>query len=386
MRTERQILYDVAAVSVAVAVGAVTLWGSPTPVVRQHHGATAVVLLALAVSLWWRRRAPLATVWLTVTATGLATAVEVAVPGTILRTGADLNAVPWLPPTAPFAAYAALAFANRARAAVPPVAVLIGLSAVPWAQSGALGSRNLAFTASAALLGTYVATAERERHMIAERALAEQRSRLATEMHDVVSHRVSLIVLQAGALEVTATDEATRKAAEEVRANGWQALAELREVVRLLHAPSHGEEGGVVERPDARVPAPDLAELVAASESVGVRVDLVQDGQPIHTSPVIGRTAYRIVQEALTNVRKHAHGAQARVHVRYRPDGLRLTIDNTASPNPGDPGLSDAGGGHGLEGLRRRITLVGGTIHTGPRPDGGFRVDAALPASPERPR
>jgi signal transduction histidine kinase len=200
-------------------------------------------------------------------------------------------------------------------------------------------------------------------------------------MHDVVTHRMSLIVLQAGALQVTAGDELTRRAAEDVRVNGCQALAELRDLVRVLHDPAAG--GGAHEA-EAQASGPDLAPLVAASESVGMHVDLVEHGNPARTSPVIGRTAHRVVQEALTNVRKHAPGARARVHVHYHTDGMRLVVDNTTPARPIDPALSATGGGTGLAGLHRRVDLVGGVLHTGPTPEGGFRVEATLPASPER--
>ena len=162
--------------------------------------------------------------------------------------------------------------------------------------------------------------AEREQHLLAEQARTEERARLAGEMHDVVTHRVSLMVLQAGALRMTAPDEATRQAAEELRAAGCQALDELRDLVGILRtAPDGGE-----------VPStPGLAALVEESVKVGTPAELVEDGDPALASPVVGRTVYRIVRESLTNVRKHAPGTRVTVRVSYGPSQLRLTIRNT---------------------------------------------------------
>ncbi|HEV2777971.1 MAG TPA: histidine kinase [Actinophytocola sp.] len=202
-----------------------------------------------------------------------------------------------------------------------------------------------------------------------ERAEAEERVRLAGEMHDVVTHRVSLMVLHAGALGMSAPDEPTRAAAETVRVAGREALNELRDLVGVLR---NGQTGSRVP-PDA---APDLSTLVAEWRAAGLPVDLTEDGNPACTSPAVGRTAYRIVQESLTNIGTHAPGAGATVRVRYGGDRVRLTIRNT----PGTMTVNSGQSGSGLLGLRQRVELVGGTLHAGPTPDGGFEVDATLPA------
>jgi signal transduction histidine kinase len=191
-------------------------------------------------------------------------------------------------------------------------------------------------------------------------------------MHDVVTHRVSLMVLQAGALRITAPDEPTRQAAEDLRAAGCQALDELRDLVGILRADPEGDES----------PGGDLATLVAESTSVGIQAELVETGDPALASPVVSRTAYRIVREALTNVRKHAPESRVTVRVDYRGEGVRLSVRNTppAGSALGHNALAETGSGLGLAGLRQRIELVGGTLHAGPSPDGGFRVEATLPA------
>jgi signal transduction histidine kinase len=194
-----------------------------------------------------------------------------------------------------------------------------------------------------------------------------------------VTHRVSLMVLQAGALRMTAPDEATRQAAEELRAAGCQALDELRDLVGILRtAPDGGE-----------VPStPGLAALVAESVKVGTPAELVEDGDPALASPVVGRTVYRIVRESLTNVRKHAPGTRVTIRVSYGPSQLRLTVRNTppgqavdASGRPVDASrLAGTGSGLGIAQLRQRVELVQGTLRAGPAPDGGFCVEATLPA------
>ena len=214
--------------------------------------------------------------------------------------------------------------------------------------------------------------AERERYLLAEQARTEERARLAGEMHDVVTHRVSLMVLQAGALRMTAPDETTRQAAEDLRVTGCQALDELRDLVGILRAHPDGDES----------PSTDgLAALVAESVSVGTPAELTEEGDPALASPLVGRTAYRIVREALTNVRKHAPGARVTVHVSYGDAQIRLVVRNTPAPSAVDrSGLAATGSGLGLANLRQRVELVHGTLAAGPSPDGGFCLEATLPA------
>jgi signal transduction histidine kinase len=246
--------------------------------------------------------------------------------------------------------------------------------------------------------------AEREQYLLAEQARADERARLAAEMHDVVTHRVSLMVLQAGALSVTAKDEPTRRAAEELRAAGCQALDELRDLVGILHTSSDGDQA-----PGAA----GLAALAAESTAVGTPAELTEEGDPALASPVVGRTVYRIVREALTNVRKHAPGAHVLVRISYGESQVQLTVTNApAAARPGSgPGANGAGPAHGLgtaangsgpaagvdlaavgsdlaatgsglglASLRQRVEVVHGTLRAGRTPDGGFRVEATLPA------
>lgn len=296
---------------------------------------------------------------------------------------------PTVPTATPLVAYNLIWLLDRRRAWV-----LVGIFAVlatrPWDPTWAVTPFGLLNTAVPALIAMYVQArqrlvrslrdraerAEREQELLAEHARAEERGRLAAEMHDVVSHRLSLMVLQASALRVSTTDAAARDAAEELRASGCQALEELRDLVGVLRDKSHEPAEG---SSDAAWP-PDLSTLADESESVGIPVEMTVDGDEKRVAPVVARTVYRVIQEALTNVRKHAPGARVRVDVRYGGDRVRLSVRNTAGPAERETGLRGTGSGTGLLGLRQRVELVRGSLQTGSTSDGGFEVSAILPA------
>ncbi|MFD8495482.1 sensor histidine kinase [Amycolatopsis sp. NPDC059657] len=219
--------------------------------------------------------------------------------------------------------------------------------------------------------------AEREQHLLAEQARAEERRRLAGEMHDVVTHRLSLMVLHAGALTVSSKEPSVREAAEGIRSEGTRALDELRDLVGVLRGT---EQDTGTAQAAAVVDLPDPATLAAESESVGIPVRLSVDGDGNGLSPTVARTAYRVVQEALTNVRKHAPGSEVDLALRYRPDGLDIEVRNSPPRGAPDPVLAGSGSGAGLSGLRQRVELIGGTLRAGPVISGGFEVSAILPA------
>ncbi|MGW0478006.1 sensor histidine kinase [Nonomuraea sp. NPDC003214] len=212
---------------------------------------------------------------------------------------------------------------------------------------------------------------EREQVMRAEQARAQERARIAREMHDVVAHRVSLMVLHAGALEVGAADERTTGAAAMIGDIGREALTNLREILGVLRGPA---------QPPALAPQPtldDLDRLLDQSRALGITIGRHAHGEARQLAATVERTAYRVVQEALTNVHKHAADARTDVHIRYLPAELRVEVRN--EPPPG-PGRTLPGAGWGLVGLRERVELLGGTLHAGRRDDGGFDVIAAIPA------
>jgi signal transduction histidine kinase len=208
----------------------------------------------------------------------------------------------------------------------------------------------------------------------AERAVADERARMARELHDIVSHNLSVVVLQAaGAQAAGGTD--TRPTLEKIERSGRQALVEMRRLLGVLREP--GE-------PAALSPQPGVAELAALVEGVraaGLPVVLAIDGDPDQLPAAADISAYRIVQEALTNVLRHAGHASAQVGVRCGADEVLIEVtDDGAGPQAAGPA-----GGHGLAGMRERVALFGGELVAGPRPDGGFAVRARLPLS-EQPR
>jgi signal transduction histidine kinase len=221
--------------------------------------------------------------------------------------------------------------------------------------------------------------AEREQVLLSERARTEERRRLAEEMHDVVTHQLSLMVLNAGALGMSSAEPPVRKAAEDIRHNGTQALNELRDLIGVLR---DGNGDPVPVTATMRVEGAVHPEgLAAESTSVGVPVvELDVTGGPDDVSPTVARTAYRVVQEALTNVRKHAPGAEVRIKVHYLPDRVSIRVLNSAPRGVADPVLVGSGSGSGLAALEQRVELVGGRLTTGHTVAGGFQVDARLPA------
>jgi signal transduction histidine kinase len=216
---------------------------------------------------------------------------------------------------------------------------------------------------------------ERERDAKAREAVVEERARIARELHDVVAHAISVIVLQArGGRRMLADDpEDTRRALDAIEHAGEQALAEMRRLLEVLRRAD--------EEPE-RAPRPSLSridQLVAELTATGLPVDVTVEGEQFPLSPGVDVTAYRIVQEGLTNALKHAGPARAHVVLRYSPGELELEIvdDGAGSGNGG-------GSGHGLAGIRERVAVYGGELESGRRPEGGYALRARLPLGSAR--
>ncbi len=208
----------------------------------------------------------------------------------------------------------------------------------------------------------------RERELVAERAVAEERVRIAQELHDVVAHNVSLIVVQAQALGATAGDPAVRGSTDVIADLGRRTMVEMHRTLRLLRAR---------EDPPEFAPHPglgDLEGLLERSRAAGLPVELAVEGPPRRLAQSIDLSAFRIVQEALTNVVKHAGRAPTSVTITYGPRALELAIVDRGSGAP-----APAGDGHGLIGMRERAALFGGTLFAGRRAGDGFEVRASLP-------
>jgi signal transduction histidine kinase len=212
---------------------------------------------------------------------------------------------------------------------------------------------------------------EQAREELARRAVTEERLRIARELHDVVAHSMSIIAVQSGVgvhVLDSRPDEA-RKALEAVEATSRQALVEMRRLLGVLRQEA--------ETRGSLAPAPGLAEvetLAAEVAKAGVRVEVRIEGTPAELPAGLDLSAYRIIQEALTNVVRHAAPATARVAVRHSPGQVALEVVDDGR-GPWDHGH----GGHGIAGMRERAALYGGTLEAGPLPGGGFRVAATLP-------
>ncbi|WP_192582853.1 sensor histidine kinase [Streptomyces triticiradicis] len=360
---------DALVVAVAAADAAVALWdgGGASPV------TVVLAVLACAV-LVVRRRFPLAVFLLTL-------------PATLV-----LDLV-----FAPFAALFTLAERARGRRSPTLCALLFALAAVlPWPPGEVFsGERTwtavnffytLATAASPVLLGQLVQARrdlrrrlaeieevrEHERLLHAQRVLARERAQLAREMHDVVSHQVSLIAVQAGALQVAAKDPGTREGARTIRALSVDTLDELRHMVALLRV-----SGG---RATELTPQPTLTDLDRLVAAGGIEAELT-GALPADLGAPAQRAVYRCVQEALTNIRKHAPGATAAVRLWHGPDACGVTVTNAPATRPV---LPLPGSGHGLTGLRERAETLGGVLEAGPAADGGYRVRMRIPYGTRR--
>ena len=325
--------------------------------------------MAGSIALWWRRRAPVV-----VTLVGLAVFAITLMP------------VPQ--------AVGLFTLAVRRRDRV--LALMTAVSAVAFAYGTSEGTDNswpaLVFvgalesgfcTAAGAYIGARVDLvaslrdradrAEAERELRAEQARLGERSRIAQEMHDVLAHKVSLIALHAGALEVTedAGAEAVKRTAGLIRTTAREAMEDLRDVLGVLRATDVGDVNELTPQPRLA----DIERIVDASRAAGVKVDLTMNvGEPPDS---VARTAYRVVQEGLTNVHKHARGAATAVSLNGNPQhGISIEVVNQ---RPVSVATLLPGSGAGLVGLRERIALLGGTMQSGACAEGGWRLAAWLP-------
>jgi signal transduction histidine kinase len=213
---------------------------------------------------------------------------------------------------------------------------------------------------------------EREREEQARIAVAEERARIARELHDIVGHSVSVMTVQAAGVRslLRPEQEREREALEIIEQTGREALAEMRRLVGVLRRPEEGP---------ALAPQPSLEhveKLVSQARESGLPVKLRVEGDPVQLPAGVDLTAYRLVQEGLTNAIKHARAENAEVIVRYGDGQVELTVS--------DDGAGDGDGvkgGNGLVGMRERVSVYGGELDAGPRPEGGFRLHATLPVT-----
>ncbi|MEU6466968.1 sensor histidine kinase [Streptomyces sp. NPDC046976] len=262
------------------------------------------------------------------------------------------------------------------------VAIVV-FQTVPFALAWVLGDSMRTRRAYFAQLEERAARLEKERAAQSKVAVAAERARIARELHDVVAHNVSVMVVQAdgAAYVLDAAPDQARKALETISSTGRQALAEMRRLLGVLRTGEHQESGEYVPQPDVE----QIDELIEQCRRSGLPVDFKVEGTPRPLPSGVELTAYRIVQEALTNTRKHGGpNTGASVRLVYFDDGLGLLVEDDGKGAPQE--LYEEGGadgrGHGLIGMRERVGMVGGTLDAGPRPGGGFRISALLPLKP----
>jgi signal transduction histidine kinase len=364
-------------------------------------GVAVVLVLATTLPLVWRRRRPLAVGF----ATGLATAVygfahypDLAMPIAIGGVVGMYSVAAWGGRRAALLAGGVAVVVLAVVMTLPRAdADVVDAAFVSLSLAGAwvLGDRARVQRALAAELQERAVRLERDRDEDARRAVASERARIARELHDVVAHHVSMMVVQAEAGPVAVATEPARAAGafEAIAATGRQALVEMRRLLGVLR--------GDGDQAPSLAPQPGLAEVPSLVEQVGragLRVELVVEGAQVPLPAGVDLSAYRIVQEALTNAVKHGGPGRARVLVRYGEDALRLQVHNeaadppaarngveppSAAAGPFRPAASPLGDRQvrrsGLVGMRERVHLFGGELHAGPGPDGGFTVDARLP-------
>ncbi|MFE1177578.1 sensor histidine kinase [Streptomyces sp. NPDC058773] len=244
----------------------------------------------------------------------------------------------------------------------------------PWAQELLVIAWVVAVVALSELVRVRrerLAEAAAERAAAERRRADEERLRIARELHDVLAHSISVINVQAGVgLALLDSDpEQARSALTTIKDASKEALGEVRQVLGALRTPGDAP----------RSPAPGLdrlPELTEQARSAGLTVDVTTEGTPATLPPGTDLAAFRIVQEALTNVVRHSGSRTARVLLRHTPGALEIRVDDDG---PATAGAGEPGGGNGLVGMRERAAALGGTVEAGPRPDGGFRVRARIP-------
>ena len=362
----------------AVSLGALflspELHDNPDPLSATQIAVDVLAGVLACVSLWWRRRWP---VGVAVVCLVLGMVSSSATPAGLLALSSLAVHRParptvvvtllWIPSVLVFAVYSPTTGPVSVVAFVMPLA----LAASGWGMF-IRARRQLLLS-----LRDRAVRAEADQELHEEQARVGERTRIAREMHDVLAHRISLIALHAGGLEVRPDlpPDQVQETAALLRATARQALEELRSVIGLLRENPGHEPAPVNPQPTLR----DISRLVEETRSAGTQIDFEMHVVGIEDLPApLGRDAYRIVQEALTNIGKHAYGTAARVRVTGAPDnGLHISVRNRQSvPAHTTPTLP--GSGAGLLGLQERVALAQGTLVLGPDGSGDFVVEAEL--------
>lgn len=348
--------------------------------------AATGLVVAIGAGIWWRRRAPVAA--------AVAIAGAVGLYELVLQQATVVLVAPLLLAFYSIGAYAPL---GRAALGLALALTMTFLSFLDESRTLSDWMENVVFAGlitgsvwaggvmvrisrgRAAQLADLATQLEREREEKARLAVAAERIRIARELHDVVAHSISVIAVQAGAGRHTlqADPQRTHEAFQAIESTARQALVEMRRLLGLLR-----EQGELI----TAAPVPGMenhAELVEQARGAGlsVEVDVEGEARPLPTG--IDLAAYRILQEALTNVRNHAPGARAAVRIRYGSQDIEIEVRDDGAGAEATRRRAE-GGGHGLIGMRERAALYGGEIDAGPLPERGFLVKARLPLNEDR--
>jgi signal transduction histidine kinase len=326
-----------------------------------QHDSSAVTLIGIglvvaqSVALRWRNRSP---------ERATAVVLAAALPFQLLFPSVVISIPGWF-------AVGALASNRPPRVSLFGLAALLGISALNFFTTT---FEDTTFTMGVSIGAWALGEAARNRRLALEeehqRAMGEEQARIARELHDVIAHSVSMIVVQAAAADDVFDErpDQARQALRSIEQAGREAMLELR---RLLSAVRPGIEA------DSTQPQPGLDRLDELAQSMragGLAVDVRRVGEPAALPTGLDLSAYRIVQEALTNTLRHARATRADVILSYTPEALEVDVLDDGRGSPGN-----GSGGHGLVGMRERAALLGGTLEAGPDPGGGYRVRARLP-------
>ena len=365
--------------AIVVAVTAITEWNTwAFHTVAGPKWLTTALPLLLALPLLWRCTRPLL-------------AGSLVVAGIVTQALASGNSAEGLELiiAGGVAAYSVAAYSERRRALVGLAILAVGYTIY------ALEDRNIrsgrtgelwagAFFAvallAAWLIGIFVHSGRErtalqamaiERERAAHDAVAEERSRLARELHDIVSHNLSVVVLQAGGARAQG-DSAPAGTLEKIERSSREALVEMRRLLGVLREDDDHQAAALTPQPDID----ELQALAASMQAAGLPVELTIDGPYEDLPPALELSVYRIVQEALTNTLKHADATQAHVQIRRHDNALTIDVIDDGA---GNPKTQPPGAGQGLLGMRERVALFGGELAAARRPEGGFAVHATLP-------
>jgi signal transduction histidine kinase len=349
--------------------------------IEQHQTGWGFVMLLVVLPLLLRRRYPLGVLWMVLCMAPLVAdyhaALRLSFYACVIAAYTAAVFSPYRVPALASLPVAALVYSGLQAEAVPTVSAdsvpFLILIPIAVAADGLRRWKRHADEGRARLTEL-----EGEQAEALRRATEHERARIARELHDVVTHNVSVMVIQAGAARKVMADEPeqAREALLAVEAGGRAAMTELRHVMGLLTMDSAGPDPAGAADLTPQPGLDRLGELVDRVRDSGMPVALTMTGRPRPVPSGIELAAYRVVQEALTNTVKHAAGAAATVLVEWRTDRLRVQVTDTGGA-PRTPVA--AGAGHGLIGLRERLAVYGGTLHTGRRVSGGYRVDARIP-------